>query len=55
MALSVNYAKNSGLWSVIRSGKVAVDIGQTYPLEEAEQAHRDAEARKTSGSTLLIP
>lgn len=43
------------LWDMIRSGKVAITIGQRYPLEQAEQAHRDLEARKTSGSTILTP
>lgn len=43
------------LWEMIGSGKVKVTIGQTYPLEQAEQAHRDLEARATSGSTLLLP
>jgi NADPH2:quinone reductase len=43
------------LWEMIRSGKVKVTIGQTYPLEQAEQAHRDLESRATSGSTLLLP
>jgi len=43
------------LWEMIRSGKVKVTIGQSYPLEQAEQAHRDLEARATNGSTLLLP
>ncbi|GAO39242.1 quinone oxidoreductase [Sphingomonas changbaiensis NBRC 104936] len=43
------------LWDMIRSGKVAITIGQRYPLEQAAQAHRDLEARKTSGSTILTP
>nr|WP_110298326.1 quinone oxidoreductase [Blastomonas natatoria] len=43
------------LWQMIRAGKVKVTIGQTYPLEQAEQAHRDLESRATSGSTLLMP
>jgi NADPH2:quinone reductase len=43
------------LWEMIRSGKVAITIGQRYPLEQAEQAHRDLEARRTSGSTVLMP
>ena len=34
---------------------VKVSIGQTYPLLEAAQAHRDLEARRTTGSTLLLP
>jgi NADPH2:quinone reductase len=40
---------------MIGEGKVKVDIGQTYPLKEAAQAHRDLEGRKTTGSTLLLP
>ncbi len=43
------------LWEMIGSGEVNVTIGQTYPLEQAQQAHRDLEARATSGSTLLLP
>lgn len=43
------------LWEMIGSGKVKITIGQTYPLTEAAQAHRDLEARKTTGSTLLLP
>lgn len=43
------------LWDMIGSGKLKITIGQTYPLLEAAQAHRDLEARKTTGSTLLLP
>lgn len=43
------------LFNVVKSGAVKIDVGQTYPLIEAEQAHRDLEARKTTGSTVLIP
>lgn len=43
------------LWAMIESGKVKVTVGQTYSLHEAAQAHRDLEARKTTGSTLLLP
>lgn len=43
------------LWQMIRSGKVEVTIGQRYGLEDAAQAHRDLEGRKTSGSTVLLP
>jgi NADPH2:quinone reductase len=32
---------------------VKVRIGQVYPLSEAAQAHRDLEARRTTGSTIL--
>src|SRR5208282_4220294 len=43
------------LFSVVRSGKVKIRVNQTYPLAQAAQAHRDLEARKTTGSTVLIP
>jgi NADPH:quinone reductase len=43
------------LWSMIRSGKVRVTIGQRYALEDAALAHADLEARATHGSTLLLP
>ena len=43
------------LFEVVGNGAVKIDIGQTYPLSEAAQAHRDLEARRTTGSTLLIP
>lgn len=43
------------LWEMVGSRKLKVNVGQTYPLLDAAQAHRDLEARKTTGSTLLIP
>ncbi len=43
------------LFAVIKSKAVKVAINQTYPLREAAQAHRDLEARKTTGSTVLLP
>jgi len=43
------------VWDMISSGKVRLSIGQTYPLTEAAQAHRDIEARRTTGSTVLLP
>lgn len=43
------------LWNMVRDGKLTVDIGQTYPLDQAAQAHRDLEGRKTTGSSLLLP
>ena len=43
------------LFSMVESGKVKIDIHQRYPLSEVAQAHRDLEARKTTGSTILIP
>jgi len=43
------------LFEVVGSGQVKIRIDQRYPLAEAGQAHRDLEARKTTGSTVLLP
>ena len=43
------------LFAVVKSKAVRISINQTYPLKEAAQAHRDLEARKTTGSTVLLP
>jgi NADPH2:quinone reductase len=43
------------LWALVRSGAVKIEAGQTYPLREAAQAHRDLANRKTTGPSLLIP
>jgi len=43
------------LFAVIGRGAVRIEIGQTYALQDAAQAHRDLEARRTIGSTVLIP
>ena len=43
------------VFDMIRRGIIAVTIGQTYALEDAAQAHRDLEGRKTTGSTVLQP
>ncbi len=43
------------LFDVVASGKVKLEINQRYPLKDAAQAHRDLEARKTTGSTILLP
>lgn len=43
------------LFAAVTSGKLKIRIGQRYPLAEAAQAHRDLEARRTTGSTVLIP
>ncbi len=39
----------------VASGQLKIRIDRTYPLEEAAQAHRDLEGRKTAGKILLIP
>jgi NADPH2:quinone reductase len=41
------------LFGVVASGKVKIRIDQRYPLEQVQQAHRDLEARKTTGCTIL--
>lgn len=41
------------LFEVVVSGKVKIRIDQTYPLDQVQQAHRDLEARKTTGCTIL--
>jgi NADPH2:quinone reductase len=43
------------LFEAVSSGKVKVEINQRYALKDAAQAHRDLEARATTGSTLLLP
>ena len=43
------------LFHVVRQGIVKTDVGQTYALKDTAQAHHDLEARKTTGSTLLLP
>ena len=42
------------LFDVVSRGIVKVEINQTYPLSDAAQAHRDLEARRTTGSTVLL-
>ena len=46
-------AATTDLFDVVRSGAVKVEVRQTFPLKDAAQAHRDLEARKTTGSTVL--
>ena len=43
------------LFAVVGSGAVKIRIDQRYPPAEAAQAHRDLEARKPKGSTVLMP
>ncbi len=43
------------LFDVVLKGVVKIEVDQTYPLAETAQAHRDLEARKTTGSTVLLP
>lgn len=46
---------SKALFEVIGNGIVKIHVNQRYPLAEAASAHRDLEARKTTGSTVLVP
>ena len=46
-------ASANALFAVVQSGAVKIEVNQTYPLREAATAHRDLEARKTTGSTVF--
>lgn len=48
-------ASAAALFDVVAKGKVKIAVNQTYALKDAAQAHRDLEARKTTGSTVLLP
>ncbi|AXQ30102.1 quinone oxidoreductase [Solimonas sp. K1W22B-7] len=48
-------AMASELFYMVGSGKIAIDIRQRYPLAEAARAHEELEARRTTGSTILLP
>ena len=48
-------ATANDLFDILKSGQVRIAINQTYPLAEASRAHRDLEARLTTGSNLLLP
>jgi NADPH:quinone reductase len=43
------------LFAVVKKKTVKVRVGQTYALADAAEAHRDLEARRTTGSTVLLP
>jgi NADPH2:quinone reductase len=43
------------LFDLVARGVLKVEIGKTYPLKDAAQAHRDVEARRYAGAVLLIP
>jgi NADPH2:quinone reductase len=45
----------NALFEVVKSGKVKIETTAKYKLADAAQAHRDLEARKTTGSVVLIP
>jgi NADPH2:quinone reductase len=48
-------AASGALFEALRAGVVKADVRQRYALRDVAQAHADLEARKTSGTTLLMP
>lgn len=48
-------ARARDLFQAIESGDVKIRVNQRYKLKDAAKAHRDIEARRTTGSTVLIP
>lgn len=48
-------ARAKNLFDAVKRGDVRVQIHQRYPLAEAERAHRDLEARRTIGSSVILP
>ena len=46
---------SADLFSKVASGDIVIEINQRYALGDVQQAHRDLEARKTSGSTVILP
>jgi len=47
--------RSNDLFNVVKSGKVKIETTARHTLEDAAQAHRDLEGRKTTGSIVLIP
>jgi NADPH2:quinone reductase len=48
-------ATANDLFDVVKAGTVKIEVHQRYALRDAAQAHRDLEARQTTGSTVLMP
>jgi NADPH2:quinone reductase len=48
-------ASAAALFEMISSGKIRIEIGQTFPLVDARSAHEALEGRATIGASLLIP
>jgi NADPH2:quinone reductase len=43
------------LFAMVMDGHVTIRIGQRYALADVAQAHRDLEARRTTGCSVLLP
>ncbi len=48
-------ASSNDLFEAVASGAVRIQVNQTFPLEDAAKAHEALEARRTTGSTVLLP
>jgi NADPH2:quinone reductase len=47
-------ANAADLFAQVAAGRISIRVNQTYPLADAERAHRDLEERKTTGSSILV-
>ena len=47
--------RSNSLFDIVKSGKVKIETTAKYKLADAQQAHRDLESRKTTGSVILVP
>jgi NADPH2:quinone reductase len=45
----------AALFDAVRRKAVRIDVGQSFPLAQAAEAHRALESRRTTGSTILVP
>lgn len=48
-------SRSGAVFAMITAGKLKLRIPHTYPLAEAQRAHRELEGRKTTGKLLLLP
>ena len=48
-------ASTADLFKRISAGDINIEVNQRYALADIQQAHRDLESRKTTGSTLVLP
>jgi NADPH2:quinone reductase len=46
---------SSELFALVEQGRIRIEVNQTYALRDAADAHRDLEARRTTGCTVLMP
>jgi NADPH:quinone reductase len=47
-------AAANDLFAMVSSGKIKIEISKSYPLHDAPRAHADLEARRTTGSIVLV-